>query len=267
MAATVIVEPRRRLAASMFGSYPSSSTTAITRARIATLTSGCPERTRETDDIATPARSATSRRLRLGGPLTSFRSAPEWRPQPAQIHVDPQPGAGGRRPAPTRRAGLVPRDMLVRPVVHERHREERTCPRARRKMRDGSRYEIAAPGVLDRDREAERVGEVAHLAGFGETADLRDLEIERFHRPCLVGAHERGDVGDALVENEGEGRALAHVAACLERRARLLHVDAVEAGQHPDGGHALLRRVAAVRVGDDDVVVAAPGEHRADAVG
>src|SRR5256885_12819917 len=100
----------------MFGSYPSSSTTAITRARIATLTSGCPDRTRETDDIATPARSATSRRLRLGGPLTSFRSAPEWRPQPAQIHIDPQPRAGGRRPPPTRPAGPAPPAMLVPPL-------------------------------------------------------------------------------------------------------------------------------------------------------
>src|SRR5689334_15324887 len=266
MAATVIVEPRRRLAASMFGSYPSSSTTAITRARIATLTSGCPERTRETDDIATPARSATSRKLRLGGPLTSFRSAPERRPQPAQIHLDPQPGAGGRRPTPTRRAGLVPRDMLVRPVVHERHREERTRPRARRKVRDRGRYEIAAPGVLDRDREAERVGQVAHLAGPGEAADLRDLQVERLHRPGVVCAHERRDVGDALVEDEREGRALAHVAARLERRAGLLDVDAVEAGQHAHGGYALLGRVAPVRVGDDDVLGAAPGQHRADAV-
>src|SRR6185312_1325573 len=124
--------------------------TAITRVRIAALTSGCPERTRETDDIATPARSATSRRLRLGGSFTSFRGAPEWRPQPAQIHLDPQPGAGGRRPAPTRRAGLVPRHVLPRPIVHERHREERTCTCAGRKMRDGCRDEIAPPGVLDR---------------------------------------------------------------------------------------------------------------------
>ena len=31
--------------------------------RIVGLTSGCPESTRETDDIATPARSATSRML------------------------------------------------------------------------------------------------------------------------------------------------------------------------------------------------------------
>src|SRR5205823_13252442 len=111
---------RRRLAASMFGSSPSSSTTAITRARIATLTSGCPDRTRETDDIATPARSATSRRLRLGGSLTSFRSAPEWRPQPAHIHLAPPPGARRRRPAPTRRTGLVPRDVLLRPALHQR---------------------------------------------------------------------------------------------------------------------------------------------------
>jgi hypothetical protein len=35
----------------------------MTFSLIARLTSGCPESTRDTDDIATPARSATSRML------------------------------------------------------------------------------------------------------------------------------------------------------------------------------------------------------------
>jgi hypothetical protein len=40
----------------------------MTRSRIAGLTSGCPESTRDTEDMATPASSATSRMLERPAP-------------------------------------------------------------------------------------------------------------------------------------------------------------------------------------------------------
>src|SRR5690606_32910871 len=91
----------------------SRSTAASTRARIASDTSGWSLSTRETDDMATPAASATSRMLdrppvrdRILGYDTGSGSSParrETSDAAALLHLRALPGRRGRVQAPARR--------------------------------------------------------------------------------------------------------------------------------------------------------------------
>ena len=104
------------------------------------------------------------------------------------------------------------------------------------------------------DPQTECDGEIPHQLRLRQTADLRDLEVERLERLRLVRTQERLDVVDALVEDHRQRRPLTHDEALLEGGARLLEEDTLETVQCTGGDHGVLQPPAAVGVGDHQVV-------------
>ena len=100
-------------------------------------------------------------------------------PSTSNRGVMPRPGAS--------LAVIVPLDPLRR-AVGDRHgavavevgrREAELLRRRAREMRDGGGDDVAAPGVLDRHRDAGGDAEVAHQPRLGQAADLGDLQVDR----------------------------------------------------------------------------------------
>ena len=93
--------------------------------------------------------------LRVLGADATARSAggseaEERRPEPIYLHRDPEAGSGGNGSDAAPRPRLVATDVLERPVVHVRGREQRTGRHPGREVGDGGRDDVAAPGILDR---------------------------------------------------------------------------------------------------------------------
>ena len=186
-------------------------------------------------------------------------------PSAATSTSTPSARANGGRPEATIRPRLVTGDVLVRPVVHEGHREQRVRRGAGRKVRDGGRDEVSSPRIFDRDAKAEGDGEIPHQLGLREPSDLGDLQVERLHGVRLVGTEQRVDVANALVEHHRQGRPLAHDQALLERRTRLLEEDALEPVDRARRDHGVLEAPASVGIGDDDVLGAGRLDHASGA--
>ena len=139
----------------------------------------------------------------------------------------PRPGPRRGAAAPAARARLVARDVVERPVVHERRHQERVGRRARREVGDRGGGDVAAPAVLDREPQAE-------LPRRGRASAARVVSPPT--RPILrltpsIAPAARSSASTSVMTSSriiGSVVALAHDQALLERRARLLEEHAVE---------------------------------------
>src|SRR5439155_17908628 len=105
--------------------------------------------------------------------------------------------------------------------------------------------------------------EVTRSADRSDAAELRELQAYGVAR--LAPALERGQVGEALVEDERPPRAPPHLRALLDRRARLLDVD-VMVGDRGDEARRLGLRPESVRVDDHALGLAEHLEAALDAL-
>ena len=151
-----------------------------------------------------------------------------------------EPAVGGVRRRPSRRRTARRARRAARPH-RGRHPRERSAGRLRgrhptripdgdpgvevdrvdarllrgreRKVRHGRRVDVASAGVLDRHRQAELHGDVAHERRRPDAADARDLDRDAIGDAVAVGGEQRRERVDALVEHEaGAGRRRAGAA-------------------------------------------------------
>ena len=194
-------------------------------------------------------------------PLTHEANPKSGSPSRSRSTSIPRPGPARREPGGSVGARLVAGDVLVHEVVDERHAEQCLGAGAGSKVAHRRGREIAAPRVLDRERDPQRLAQLAQLTGARQAPDLRDLQIDRVHSACVKRAEESRRVADRLVEDHRQRRQPPHVEALLQRRARLLEVDAVTRLEQARRDDRVLRAPAAVRVRDHDAVVAQCLEH------
>ncbi len=121
--------------------------------------------------------------------------------------------------------------------------------RRERQVRDRGGVDVGAAGVLDGHVQAEVDRDVAQLRGAGDAADARDLERHGVGHAVTDGAHQRRQRVDRLVEHQRHRARVAHRAALLVRRARLLEPE-VDAGRGAQEPARVGRGVEAVRVGE-----------------
>ncbi len=94
-----------------------------------------------------------------------------------------------------------------------------------------------------------------HQAGLGQPADPVQLEVDRLHAVGHRGLDQRLLIGDHLVEDHRQVGVLAHPQAFGERRAGLLHEQAVGPLHQAGGDDRLLPPPAPVGVGEDVVAL------------
>ena len=129
------------------------------------------------------------------------------------------------------------------------------------------RYEIPAPGVLDGQRDAEPLREIAERLCLRQSADFADLEVDGGEAPDRQRFEERRHVRDDLVQDERERRHRPHRAALCKGRAGLLEVDATDVLDQTSCEQCVAQSPAAVRVGYQPVLVLKPFSDGPDARG
>ena len=132
-------------------------------------------------------------------------------------------------------------------------------------MCGGGRHDVAAPGVLDGDLDAEVLGEIAHQLGLGEPTHLADLEVEGSSATLAHRTQHRRNVVHDLVVHHRQRRALAHFDALLHRRAGLLEVEPRQVLHQPRGDDRVVQPPTTVRISDHEVVIASCLDHLASA--
>ena len=119
-------------------------------------------------------------------------------------------------------------------------------------MRDGGGGDVAAPGILQRHRDAHAHAEVAGLLDFREAAELADLQIHHVHREVGLGAQQDVEVVDVFIEHERMRHLAAHGEAFLVGQARLLDVD-IHVAHGLRDAHGFVLHPAGVGVGHEPV--------------
>ena len=86
------------------------------------------------------------------------------------------------------------------------------------------RDDVTTPAVLYRHGDVQGYAQVPDLAGFSQSSDLGDLQVDDVHCAVGVAAKQCIDTRDVFVQYEGQGRALPDRQAVLIGSAGLLDV-------------------------------------------
>jgi hypothetical protein len=93
------------------------------------------------------------------------------------------------------------------------------------KVSDGSRYDIASPGVFDRHGDSHRNAQIASLSDFGQAAEFTDLKVHNIHGQIASTAKEHFQTIDILVEHKRVVGLPADSEAFFVGYARLFDID------------------------------------------
>ncbi len=117
---------------------------------------------------------------------------------------------------------------------------------------DGGGDNVATPAIFDGEGDAEGDAHIAHLAGFGDSAELADFDVHDVHRQVALGVKEHFERVDVFVEDERMVGVSSDREALLVRAAGLLDID-VYILDGEDNTHSFVLGPAGVGVGNEAV--------------
>src|SRR6185503_9059218 len=149
---------------------------------------------------------------------------------------------------------LMARDVLVRPVVHERYREQTLGASAGGEMGGGRRHDVATPRVLDRDLNSELIADIPQQSRLGQSTHSRYLQIDRARATLTNRTQESRQVRHDLVVYHRQRRALPDLDALLHRGARLFQIEPRQRLHGAGGEQGIIESPAAVGICNDEIL-------------